>query len=565
MLSNIFKLRVMAVAVTLASTGSVWALTPNDGAPQLSLYLPGSQANDPAFGFPVDGASLVNGVCEQPALANASITNPNSDTTTHVYFQNSTTKPTSINDNYSAIYCYTNDTLIPGLTTGDATNHHRTRLWISRRRLGASGVGLDAVAHGTTLTYFADPISAKCTAGNNAYASGGTTYPYNYTCTTTTAGITASAAVSDVTPDVFNAPTNVYAGTKPILPGQISNIKPIGIHIIGTPVTMLLRNALQLAQIQVGQLPTTCIVGDETASCVPSLTKEQLVSIFSGAITDWTQFQVTAKQTLADVVAAAVTANNGPILGTVNGVANTVLLNNPLDTTVHICRRENGAGQQVAFLASIMQYPCLGSSSPQLGVYSASNLNDVEYATSLGAVDSCLGDYNDGTNNWFGTTNPAPYQNPPAKTVAHGNQWAISIQTTERNATNAANYRFIAIDGALPIGSEAYLNRYRLLGEYTLSWNSKDANTVAALNAIVAESGLPATIAARNTHLSNQTFGQAGYLALSDLPNVPSYPWNPANPVYPFSKVTISGNAPDACSVPIANNNVGTGALQLGQ
>ncbi|WP_157199579.1 hypothetical protein [Methylomonas koyamae] len=38
---------LIALGLALAATGSAWALTPADGAPQLSLYIPGSQSNDP--------------------------------------------------------------------------------------------------------------------------------------------------------------------------------------------------------------------------------------------------------------------------------------------------------------------------------------------------------------------------------------------------------------------------------------------------------------------------------------------------------------------------------------
>ena len=556
-----FNLRLNAVALALLAAGNAWALTPadvKDGNPTLTLYIPGSQANDPAFGFLVNNLTVANAVCEANALPTAG--SNDTATTTHIYFQG------GINDNYSAIYCYTNSSRIPGLTGGvtatvngvSVSNHQK--LLISRRRLGASGVGLDAVAHGTKLSYLSTADLAGCTyvaSPSNSYSSGGATYQYNYTCPTPTDTYSASAATSDVTPDVFYADDNVYIGTTAIEPGQIANVKAIGGHVIGTPVTLLLRNALQYAEVQAGMLPASCTVGSEIASCVPSLSKEQLVSIFTGGIVDWGQLQVTPTQTLVDIVAAGVTAGvdplpNAPYKG----------LKNPIDTTVHICRREPGAGQQVALLANVLQYPCLGANSPTLVNQTAAS--DVEYATSLGAVDKCLGDFNDGTNGWFGTSNPAGIPNPPATSVQHGNQWAISIQSTERNATNGADYRFIAIDWALPTGQEAYLNHYRLVGNYALSWNATDANTVSALNAIAAYSGLPTTIVSRNSGLSNQSFGQAGYIALSDNGYYPPLTWTSTNPVTPYSRLDTQ-NKPNACVIPVVNNlpNAGGGQAPL--
>ena len=557
---HIHKLVLSSLALGLTLSANTWALTPAAGLPDLSIYVPGSQANDPAFGFMVNNLSVANAVClDAPNAAGT--------TNTHIYFQN------NVNDNYSAIYCNTDDTKIPGLTTGDATNHHLTKLWISRRRLGASFIGLDAVAHGTLLDFLADPVGANCTAvtAGKTYSSGGGLYNYHYTCTTTsttsntTSGSTttaATAATSDVTPDVFGASANVAATYSGIDASKIDNIHALGGHIVGIPVTLLLRNALQYAEIQNGLLPSSCTVGNETASCVPSLTKEQLVSLFTGAITDWTQFQVNSTQTLADVVAAGVTAGVAPPSTKVNGVF-VDGLQNPIDTTVHICRRENGAGQQVAVLADVLQYPCLGKTSPQLATPASTPLGDIQYATSLGAVDKCLADFNDGSNGWFGTTNPSPYPAPPATSTPHGNQWALSIQSTERNATNKADYRFIAIDGAIPTGQESYLGHYRLIGNYAMSWISahNTANQNAALNAIAAYSKKPTTIAARNISLSNQSFGQAGYIALSDNGYTPPLAWDPTNPVTPYSKLDSFGK-PNACVIPTANSNYGWVQLQ---
>lgn len=546
-----FTSRLCLAGLAAAMAGNVWALTPADGAPELSIYIPGSQANDPAFGFLVNNATVANALCLTNALPAAlSGVNADTDTTTHIYFHTAGAASAAVNDNYSAIYCYTDNTKIPGLTGGLGATH-KTRLWISRRRLGASFVGLDAVANGTLLTYLKDPATAVCTANNGSYSSGGATYQWNYSCTTATAGITATAATSDVTPDVFHGVDNVTPGKADIDASTLTNKFAIAGHIIGTPVTLKLRNALQYAGIQSGSLPSTCVVGDESAACVPSLTKEQLASVFSGSITDWSSFNVKVagvNKTLPQVVADGVTAG---VVG----------LSTPLDTTVHICRRENGAGQQVALLANILQSPCLGTSAPALA-QPATAFSDVQYATSLGAVDKCLGDFNDGTNGWFGTTNPAPFQNPPATTVAHGNQWAISIQTTERNATHTANYRFIKINGALPTGEQVYLGHYPLVGEYGISWKTNaNANVNAALNALVTYSSLPSTVAGRNGTLSNHSWGQAGYVALSINNFAPSPTWVATNPVTPYLKATTLGT-PDACAIPVVNPNFATVELR---
>ncbi|MFM8332071.1 MAG: hypothetical protein ACKN9T_10315 [Candidatus Methylumidiphilus sp.] len=540
--------QTLAAMLLAAACAPASALTPADGAPQLSLYIPGSQANDPNFGFLIGGVAPANALCVDAANTSGA------GTTTHVYFQNYTATPASAtNNDYSAIYCNTDDTKIPGLTGGVGA-HHTTRLWISRRRLGASFIGLDAVANGTPLTYLADPVTANCTAVNGTFTSAGVGYQFNYSCTVVTPGIKATAATSDITPDVFHGSDNVTPGYTDIDASLIDNKFAIAGHIIGTPVTLKLRNALQYAQSKSGLIPSTCLPGDETAACVPSLSKEQLVSLFTGQTYDWGAFKVKVSgvdKTLPQVVADGVAA----------GVAN---LANPLDTRVHICRRENGAGQQVAMLANILQYPCLGASSPALAQPGAVPA-DVQYATSLGAVDNCLSDYNDGSNKWFGTANPQPYPNPPATSVAHGNQWAISIQTTERNASRGANYRFIRINGALPTGEQVFLGHYPLVGEYGISWITgptapAGGNVEKALNALVSYSQLPAVVVSRNGSLSNHSWGQAGYVALSANGYEPTPTWTQSYPVTPYTHA--ASGTPDACTIPIINPNFPSAELR---
>jgi len=536
----------LSALLLAAACSPAGALTPADGAPELALYIPGSQANDPNFGFLIGGVVPANALC---------VDSPNTTgvgTTAHVYFQTYGTSAQATNNDYSAIYCNTDDTKIPGLTGGTGA-HHTTRLWISRRRLGASFIGVDAVANGTTLTYLADPVTAGCAAFNGTFTSAGVAYGYNYACPTVTAGIHATAATSDITPDVFHGGDNVTPGYADIDATVLDNRYAIAGHIIGIPVTLKLRNALQYAGIASGTITNTldqspnvpCTVGSEDRGCMPSLSKEQLTSLFTGQVYDWSAFRVKVggvEKTLPQVVADGVTAG---VVG----------LSNPLDTTVHFCRRENGAGQQVAMLANILQYPCLGASAPTIGQTGA-GFSDIQYATSLGAVDNCLKDYNDGTNSWFGTTNPAPYPNPPATSVPHGNQWAISIQTTERNASRGTNYRFIKINGATPTGEQVFLGHYPLVGEYGISWKSgtyapSGSNIEKALNALVAYSQLPSTVVSRNTSISNHSFGQAGYVALSANGFAPPATWTSSSPITPYSRK--ASGTPDACTVPIVN------------
>lgn len=504
------KIRLLCATGLMATLAApAYALKPTDGAPTISLYLPGSQAND---GF-IQASLCLSG-------------------TAHVYFQNNTPADPSkaTNNDYWAVYCSTDGSKISGLS-----GTHR--LWVSRRRLGASYVGLDAIYRGTKLTYLSSPSASGCTAFAGTFTSGGTAFKYDYSCGTVTGGITATAAISDVTPDAFRGGDNVPSGGVDIIASNIPNRYAIAGHVIGTPVTLKLRNALQFAQVLSGSLPNTCVsLGGsvdtakiETAECMPSLSKQQLASLFSGAVSDWNTFGVNVSGTAMTLGQVAEHwANNG---------GDASYLSAPRDTTVHVCRRENGAGQQVALLANILQNPCLGASAPTL--VQPGGFTDAQMATSLGAVDSCLADFNDGTTRFL-PVNPA-----------HGNQWAISIQTTERNVSRATNYRFIKINGATPTIDQVALGNYPLWSEYGVQWmNNVSANQAKALQAMVAYGQNPVNVSARNAPTLH-SFGQAGYVALSSNGFAPDAVFNPSNPVNPYTRAA-TGN-PDACTVPVVN------------
>jgi hypothetical protein len=488
----------LAAALTLGA-GRAGALTPADGLPDIYLYIPGSQANDGFF---------------QPSVCTGNV---------HVYFQNYTPADPSkaTNNDYWALYCETDGSKVSGLTG-------TRKVWISRRRLGASFVGLDAL-RGTRLTYLKDPVAAACTAFDGTFTSAGVQFKYQYSCGTVTDGIAATAATSDVTPDAFRGPDNVPSGYAEIDAAAIPNRRAIAGHIIGLPVTLKLRNALQYAQVLSGSLPSDCTsTGNiESARCMPDLTKQQLVSLFSGTVSDWNAFSVKA---------SSGTLTLGQVAQQWAGDAS--YLNPPRDTKVHICRRENGAGQQVALLANILQNPCLGSSSPAL--VQPGGATDAQMATSLGQVDNCLRDFNDGSNLF-----------PPLANVAHGNQWAISIQTTERNVNRAANYRYVKVAGGAPTLDDVALGNYPLWSEYAISWmNNVSEDQAKVLEAIVRYGQNPANVNARNA-ASVHSFGPAGYIALSSNGYAPDPVFNRANPINPYTRAR--SGLPDACTVPVVN------------
>jgi len=108
-----------------------------------------------------------------------------------------------------------------------------------------------------------------------------------------------------------------------------------------------------------------------------------------------------------------------------------------------------------------------------------------------------------------------------------------------------------------------------LVGEYAISWSNSTTvpwgvppggNIAKALNALVSYSQLPAVVASRNGSLSNHSWGQAGYVALSANGFAPQPTWNPTYPVTPFTHA--SSGASLASTIPLVNSSFSTVELR---
>jgi hypothetical protein len=266
----------------------------------------------------------------------------------------------------------------------------------------------------------AQPLITVAKGGSSALTFLNPTGPdvQNGTCYASTPSCTASDFLQNVTPtggvaDVEAALLRTVPGGAPLAASDITTYLAgaPGYDIVwGVPVSKNLYYALQTAE----GLASQCGGNYDSPTCAPSLSKEQVAGLYDRDISSWTS------------------------LG----------LNNSVNNTVNICRRDVGSGTEASFEYFFLGARC-SSSSESMATQDGSTV--IEQA-STGNILRCLRAFDQGDvnvtpyNSDFGTTYTAF---TPA-----GGQWAIGITSSELTPTQLASYsdtlRMIAVDGVLP-------------------------------------------------------------------------------------------------------------------
>lgn len=370
-----------------------------------------------------------------------------------------------------------------------------------KRSAGGSGVGVGPVNDSTPIA-FLERASCTDTDANNVY-----------TCPTLTAGDVPDGGISDIQPEAFLAPVNGPLATS------ISNLdsKAVVTQVFGIVVNTSFRNALQAAQFGSG----SACVGDESEKCMPSLTKQQINSIFATAtgMTSWGSLRVD-RDGLAGTLGESLTGSP----------ATAAFRTAPFDTKVHICRRVKGSGTQAQFNANFLAAPQKGSFA--LTPYDQSNTSFstgpiVWNGSGSADVETCLEAYETGTTKTItsatGTTtiNPAPGETGPTKA------WAIGIQGGEKNNTLQKAYRFIKVDGVAPTLENVWNGKYFDFAETSCQTRVGDTSAAAtfiknACNLNVASVtklnlGSNLTYEPQGTGVGEHTWGVSGYLMPSTI------------------------------------------------
>lgn len=476
----------LAVAASLGATANVYAYNPT-AAHTVTVYMSGASAVDNQI-----AALLDTRVCEA-----------NKD-----YLNFAGGKP---NGNYWGISCQTNTQATKKIASLPA---NASVLFI-KRAAGGSAQGVSPLLANQAIAH----LDVNSCGGGSP----------NWSCGSQT-NILSDAGISDVNPEMFRG-KNTPAGFLPVNPADVAAnliVRPVAAQVFGIPVTKLLRDALQDAEIKLGKLPG-CAVGDETQACMPSLSKEQVASLLTGQVGFWDDVYVDnagTKQQLLSFV-------NGSLL--------------PTDTMVHICRRVDGSGTQAQANAKFLDHPCNSSALLPAEIDNTSNGPRVFLNSGSTDVEKCLSDLNDGTNT---------AQNPVVNTNGRS-AWAIGVQGTEKNPTNARNYRFIKIDGVAPTLENVWNGKYFDWAELTVQYpkTGLSANKIALIEHIANQAANPAAVAALNTTTANHTWGQAGYLALSTNGHNMDNVFDTANPVLGYTHAP-AGASLDNCRVPTFNSDI---------
>jgi hypothetical protein len=491
----------IAAGVALLSAGEVFAHAPNV-TPNLEIFASGASAQDSNV------ESLFSELCVSGTL--------------DVYYDN--VNPAKPGANHRAYFCTLDGAKVTGL------DNSNPRVLFHKRSAGGSAYGVNTLLDGAA-------ISAMVVRAANCKLDPAETVTVNgkpiYRCsanegTSDVVSVASDVGVSDVNPTMFRA-LNTPAGFKDVVIKDVNTklvVQSGGALVFGVPVTKSLRDALQRAQIAQERLPSDCAEGDDTARCMPSLSRYQIASLFSGKVGKWSNFKVIDAQ-----------GNSLPLTSYAKGTELGT------DQKVYLCRRVRGSGTQTQFNAKFLNYPCAGTAGLAPTEVNNALAGPVTILNSgSGDVDICLDDFNNGTNN--GKSN--------AKLLK---AWAIGVQSTERNNDLKYGYRFIKVDGVAPTVEEAVSGRYMDFAEVTWQWlkpayAGPTGDKLKIIQKIAKDAGRPNILGGINAKLVHP-FGHGGYAAVS------SAGWTvPANgkldinnPITPYTHAP-GKTALDNCRVP---------------
>ena len=398
---------------------------------------------------------------------------------------------------HSAYFCTVDTAQVNGGTPGFVNPD----VLLHKRSAGGSAQGVNPVI---------DEVAIDAMTINNGNCTETAAGSQSWLCSIANPGdtvpVVSDAGVSDVNPELFVG-ANTPLGQSPVNASEVATkmeVRGAAALTFNTPVTTALRNALQVAQ--------GLTVGADDEANMPSLSKSQVASLMQGQVNRWTSFLV-----------------NGTPLTTVAGVTG------PTSPNVNVCRRVNGSGTQAQMNAKFLHYPCTAGApvpaaapgNPFVGPVITEN-------SGSGDMSVCLDNAN-----------------------AAGN-WAIGIQSTEKNADLADGYRFIKIDGVAPTLENAANGSYMDVAELTYQWrkpefNGPDGTMLNILETIAANAASPATLATVVNASLVHSWGQGGYLALAASGHPVSSPFNTAAPVTPYSHAATGPL--DNCRVPVVVTN----------
>jgi hypothetical protein len=513
------KMKALSAAVIAAGSilsSGAFAIAPTD-TPTLEIWMSGASAQDVLLG------ALIPTLCDDTAISY-------------------TDTAGKAGVDFSAYFCTMSSAKVPGLTGTQ-------RVMIHKRSRGGSAWGVGPVALAGVA---GQPLAAVNVSqmeisfsgagsnvpGNNCKLDSGTRYVCN---AANLVDKVSDVGVSDVEPAMFVGPNLIPvgadygtvtgdAGTTALTPAQLNKLKvsPMSAVTFGVVVTLDLRNALQKAQGKT--------VGSDAVDQMPSLTSTQIRSLFSGAVSDWSQFS----------------ALDAGTLKTLDQFTTSTLAT----TAVNVCRRDSGSGTQAQANAHFLRAPCgngltpLTDNSPSSRHIAYLPAGAAAGQTSVDAFNSAVNDsgpgvpvIHEGAASGDLTACLRDLENGRAS-VAPGKAWGIGIQ----GVTSAdASFRFVAIDGVTPtlanVASGKYFDWAVNSMQYLQSADAGAATTALSGNKkiivdrLIANASSPTLLNANVNKANANIVGptKLGALALSTKGFAPSTPFSETNPVLPIT------------------------------
>lgn len=443
------------------------------------------------------------------------------------------------------------------------------KILIIKRSKDGSGFGVNPLAQnivkktvsGKTVYTATDPTatirgtaqptltSSKCVVKDNAF-------PNAWACTSASTdweNVIFDGGLSDVDPGMFaGAGINEYSTFPSMTASQVKllTIKTVVAQVFAPVVNTGLYKALQEAQFGLGN---EC-VGKVTAACMPSLSSEQLASIYAGKVKTWDEVKVSGKSLTDPTVTST---SDGDSLH-----------------RVFIVRRDSGSGTQAVQNAAFLNAPCsqafggiapafdlMALKKPDVNLYpGAVGSNEatgpiVTEVASTGTSENLYGDYQNGSNN--SGLNTKAYKG-----------WAIGFLGAERNTKQTFEYRYIKVDGLAPTLENVWSGHYKVWGEATMQWRSglaswakksfvdganklagnanTGANKAKILDKIQQSLANPARLLSLNTS-AKQGWGDAGFLlpvsASANLTPATSAAELATKPVFAYSHATANASS----------------------
>ena len=215
----------------------------------------------------------------------------------------------------------------------------------------------------------------------------------------------------------------------------------------------------------------------DSEACMPSLSKTEIVGLFTGGITNWGQIIDESGNTLIDAANAANTAAGTTVVGVPTSHP-ALALNNQ---RVHVCRRNAGSGTNAQFQAIFLNRPCTSingvfqsegalASSPSTCSFTGSAVICMNRGSS--DLGRCLNALENGA---LSGNNPELFNDSDANPTNNSRfAWGVGYQSLEKNDNLSRGWRFVKVQEVSPTLENAWRGDYFDVAESTCQWNSNE-------------------------------------------------------------------------------------------